>query len=188
MILVSGLLGLVLIVAALPKLRTAAAFGKTVEAYGLLPGRLAHAVGRTLPWAELVTGATLLTGPLWRTAATAAALMFVAFTAGLTVNLMRGRTDLSCGCFAFGAVDGAAERIGWFHAARAAALAGLATTVAVLGVPATDTEDRLVQLVVAAGLVGVGVLAAEVRTVLTGPSDGMDSVLSRARSTLREVR
>lgn len=187
MITVSAVLGLLLIVAAAPKLRATAAFGKTVEAYRLLPTGLAHLVGRVLPWAELVTGVALVTGPMWRIAALAATLMFGAFTLGLTVNLLRGRTELSCGCFSFGALDESAQRISWFHAARAGVLTALAALTVAVGVPATESDDRPVQLVVAAGMVAVGVVIAELRTVVTPDTSGLDTVLSRAENTLREA-
>ncbi|MFJ9631811.1 MauE/DoxX family redox-associated membrane protein [Streptomyces sp. NPDC101175] len=187
MIAVSAALGLLLIVAAAPKLRAAAAFGRTVEAYRVLPPGLARLVGRVLPWAELLVGAALVTGPVWRLAASAAALMFGAFTLGLTVNLLRGRTELSCGCFSFGAVDESARRIGWFHAARAAVLTALAAGTAAVGVPSVELADRIVQLVVAGGVVAVGVVVAELRTVLTTDAGGLDVVLGRARDTLREA-
>src|SRR5438445_228092 len=84
-------LGSTWVVAGIAKLAQRGSRGDSVAEFGLLPRRLADAVGRALPWAELALGLLLLAG-LWTSAAAAAsAALLVAFTLAISINLARGR-------------------------------------------------------------------------------------------------
>ena len=108
--------------------------------------------------------------------------MFASFFTGLTINLLRGRRDLDCGCFAFGV--GEIPRIGWFHAVRAGTLAVIAVAVA-----ATAGQAEIGVQVVAATfgflLVLAGVALAQIRSVVHLGRRPVDDYLSSASIRLR---
>ena len=92
------LLGVVFIVAALPKIADPPAFAHMIYNYRMLPGPLVNAAGLFLPWFELLSGVALVLG-LWRRTATAAiGGLLVVFIAAISFNLMRGN-PIDCGCF-----------------------------------------------------------------------------------------
>ncbi|NLU82622.1 MauE/DoxX family redox-associated membrane protein [Rhodococcus sp. HNM0569] len=181
---VASLVGGTLLAAGVPKIRDHDAVLRAVRGYRLLPSPLERATARVLPWAETVVGALLVCGVADRAAGAAAAALFVAFFVGLTANLARGRTELDCGCFAF-AQHGEAPRIGWFHAARAAALA-LVSLVLVVSAPAATTAADTAAGAVLAATVLAGVLAAaQLRAVVHLGRRPVDEHLSRASIELR---
>ena len=99
-----AILGFVLVSSSTAKLVQALnTFEQVVRSYALLPDSLAPVVARVLPMLELVLGSTLLiVGPNGiATALTSfvAATLFVVFAAAIAINLLRGRRDLSCGCW-----------------------------------------------------------------------------------------
>jgi hypothetical protein len=98
-----GALALLLVVAALHKLRDRGAFGATLDAYALLPAALTATVARLVPALELAAAA-LLVAP--RTAAAGGVLataLLAVYAAAMGINLLRGRRDLDCGCMGPGA-------------------------------------------------------------------------------------
>ena len=125
----SAIIGFVLLLAGIPKLNDHDGVLRSVRGYKLLPVRLEVPLARILPVAETVVGILLVLGVAHRLAALVAAVMFASFFTGLTINLLRGRRDLDCGCFAFGV--GEIPRIGWFHAVRAGTLAVIAVALSV---------------------------------------------------------
>ena len=133
-VVLASILGGTLLLAGIPKLRDRDGLLTVVKGYRLLPAPAERAVAATLPYVEVLVGVLLILGIGGRWPAVAAALLFTAFTTGLTVNLARGRRDLDCGCFAFGAHE--VPQIGWFHAARAASftVAALVLALAVVAV------------------------------------------------------
>ena len=59
--------------------------------------------------------------------------LFTLFAAALAINVLRGHTDIDCGCSGFAATQAASQAnaprgIGWVHVARALLLAALAAT------------------------------------------------------------
>ncbi|MCI1255736.1 MAG: methylamine utilization protein [Corynebacterium provencense] len=132
---VSSLLGLTLLVAGLGKFRDPEAHARVVVGYKVMPDPAARVVGRVLPFTETLLGAALLFRVGFPWAGYAAALLFVSYATGLVVNLARGRTELACGCFAFGEED--APRIGWFHPFRALFFASLGVASALLPAPSS---------------------------------------------------
>jgi putative oxidoreductase len=91
-------LGLVFVVAALPKLADPPGFAKALWMYQLTPAWAVHPAALTLPWVELLCGLALCLG-LWVRAATGwIAGLLLAFTVALSINLARNH-PVDCGCF-----------------------------------------------------------------------------------------
>ena len=151
--------GLVLVTAALPKIRNADEFQGVVANYRLLPSFLVMPFARLLPWIELACAVALLV-PAWReTAAWVAAGLFVMFALGLAINVGRGRTHIDCGCVRR---PTSMSRIGMFHVLRALALAGVALYAAVIPVEiaSISVESWLIGIA-SAGLLTLLYLAAD---------------------------
>lgn len=96
-----------------------ALFRSHIEAYGLLPGAAADIATKALPLAELLA-AVLVLVPQARGAGHVIALsLLLLYAAAMAINLLKGRTDLECGC------GGPALRVGWALVARNLVLAAL---------------------------------------------------------------
>lgn len=93
-----GVLALVFLSAAAHKLRAPRDFLATLRGYGLVPNGLAPAVAGLLVGAELAAGAGLLAPATQRMAALAATALLALYGAGIAINLLRGRSDIDCGC------------------------------------------------------------------------------------------
>lgn len=109
---------IVLIVGAWHKFADLDAFGFSVERYGLLPASGARAVSLVLPPLEALAGALLLAPPTRGAGALLAAALVAFVTAAVVVNLLRGRTDIDCGCGA----AGHRQRLSWALVVRNAVL------------------------------------------------------------------
>lgn len=126
-----------LLLASLAKARKAGAFRRALGAYHLLPDALVTPTAFAIIAAEAL-GAVALLFPISRSAGAAvSSALLVAFAAALAINIVRGHTEIDCGCFAFGATGAttdasahgrATPSIGWWHVARALLLATLAAT------------------------------------------------------------
>jgi hypothetical protein len=84
--------------AAFHAMREWAMFGGIVEQYRIAPRWLARIAARILPPLELAAAATLV---LLRSSSVGAVLglcLMVLFTVAITVNLVRGRVSIDCGC------------------------------------------------------------------------------------------
>jgi len=86
----------VLLAAGGMKLGDMRAFGQQIAAYQIIPHFLAGLAGYILPPIEIIAGILLLFAP--RTGILSIAL-YVSFAAAVGVNLIRGKTELRCGCF-----------------------------------------------------------------------------------------
>ncbi|WP_285779861.1 MauE/DoxX family redox-associated membrane protein [Microtetraspora sp. NBRC 13810] len=91
----------VLIVAGWLKIGNPVLSVHAVEAYELLPGSVATAVGYGLPILEIVVGVLLVVGLLTRVAGIVAALLMLAFVIGIASAWARG-LRIDCGCFGGG--------------------------------------------------------------------------------------
>jgi uncharacterized membrane protein YphA (DoxX/SURF4 family) len=91
-------LGGMWVIAGIAKLSERGGGGKSVAAFGLVPGAAAEPVGRGLPWMEATLGLLLLVGIETRAAAAGSSILLLAFGLGIAVNLMRGR-KIECHCF-----------------------------------------------------------------------------------------
>ncbi|NHN85594.1 methylamine utilization protein MauE [Acetobacter musti] len=89
-----------------------------IAAYRLLPLDAAFPAARLLTGTELLCGGWLLSGvaPLAAGIASAALLLF--FAAAMAINVLRGRTDLACGC-----IPGVVTRVSWHAVSRNIVLA-----------------------------------------------------------------
>lgn len=90
--------GAIFISGAWTKWREREAFAQAMEGYDLIPSVAVPGASRTLIGAEFAIGGLLLT-PLARPWPMLAGIaLLVVVTAAVTINLLRGRTDISCGC------------------------------------------------------------------------------------------
>jgi len=90
---------LVFMTAAIGKMRSWPIFHGVVANYRLLPQVLVAPVTYVLPPAEAAIGATLATGLFAPWAEAAAALLLGVFAVAMSINLLRGRRQIDCGCF-----------------------------------------------------------------------------------------
>ena len=93
---------------------------RVIADYRVLPASLVKPVATTLPLLELGLGLLLLSGVMWQAALPAVFLLMCLFAGGLTVNLVRGRHEIECGCFG---ISTAGRGISWITALRPLALA-----------------------------------------------------------------
>ena len=117
--------------------------------------------------------AGLLIGPLARPAALAAAALLAVFGLAITVNVLRGRTQIDCGCFR----NGMKQRIGWATVARNGVLTALA-----LGAGALLAQGRAAS----AGDIATGLAAGLTLTLLYMGAEmlgGFVAMNNRASST-----
>ncbi|CAB3759646.1 methylamine utilization protein MauE [Burkholderia sp. MSh2] len=116
----------VVLLGAFAKMRRPAAFSQALAGYRLLPDALTAPVAFAIPLAELA-GAAALLFPDTRTAGAIGLIaLLLAFAAAMAINLLRGRTDIDCGCSGFSTARADAPRgIGWLHVGRALLLVAL---------------------------------------------------------------
>jgi uncharacterized membrane protein YphA (DoxX/SURF4 family) len=91
-------LGIVFIVAAVPKIADPPGFAHEVANYQILPRAAVNAVALVLPWVEMLAGVALLTGFARRSAAFLTLGLLAVFLVGLSINLARNH-PVDCGCF-----------------------------------------------------------------------------------------
>jgi hypothetical protein len=84
--------------AAIEKFRGLARFADIVVAYRVLPAALGRPVAWLIPCLEFTIALALLWEPTRNGAVAAAMVLLIAYASGLSVNLLRGRRDLDCGC------------------------------------------------------------------------------------------
>jgi uncharacterized membrane protein YphA (DoxX/SURF4 family) len=93
-----GLLALLFVVAGWHKLSDTERFAAMLRAYRLMPDSLARPLALGLPLAEIVVGALLVLP--WTTAgAIGGGALLALYSLAISVNLMRGRRAIDCGCF-----------------------------------------------------------------------------------------
>lgn len=104
------ILGLVFVIAALPKIEDPPGFAKTIWAYQLFPIWSLHPLALVLPWLELFCGLALCLGVWTRAAATWVTMLLLSFGMALSINLARHH-PVDCGCFGSTAHLTEAERL-----------------------------------------------------------------------------
>lgn len=124
---------IVVLLGAVAKWRRPAAFRAALADYRLLPEALTAPAAIAIAVAETCGAAALLFPDTRVIGAAVLAALLLAFAAGLAFNILRGHTDIDCGCSGFAATQPASNAnaprgIGWFHVARALLLAALAAT------------------------------------------------------------
>lgn len=181
----SGGLGAALVLAGVPKAKDRARTTRSVRGFELLPSWAAAVVGAVLPWLEIGLGVVLIAGVAHLVAGVVAAALFAVFFLALAVNLVRGRRDLDCGCFAFGAGADEVAHISWWHAARAASFA-LGAVLGAVAAPVSPLEHAAGAGIgiFAVAVVGVGLYA---RSVMSPGRRPIDDYLSAAAIELRAV-
>lgn len=136
------LLSFVLARAVLHKWRARAHFVEQVRAYRLLPDALVAPVGMVLLIAE-TSAAIALLDPAWQAPALVAAALFATYAAAMAINLVRGRTEIDCGC---GGPLAARTTIDWLLVSRNALLVVAALIVFAIVIPALPSIQRLIVL------------------------------------------
>jgi putative oxidoreductase len=92
-------LGGIFIYASLDKIAQPMQFTRVIESYKILPLSLLTLPALILPWVELFAGICLVSGLCVRSAAMVLSALLVFFILALGVNVIRGITRISCGCF-----------------------------------------------------------------------------------------
>jgi len=132
------IIGGILLVAGVLKLSERHRFVEIVRNYDLLPQSLTALVGRSLPIVEIIVSLGLLLALLEPWSELSAMCLFILFAGAISVNLLRGRKYIPCGCFG-PAKD---RELNWSLVIRNIMLAGLAA--AAIFVPnITDSVVRL---------------------------------------------
>ncbi len=129
-------LGAVFLYAGAIKVADPSGFAQAIAAYHLLPALLINLAAITLPWVEIVAGASLIVGLLPRGGAFIVTCLLLIFACALALTLVRG-IDISCGCFS---TDPEAGRITWGYLARDLALLGLGLGVLLADGPPHSTR------------------------------------------------
>jgi hypothetical protein len=84
--------------AAVHKLRDLRRFDEIFAAYGLLPLAARLGVSRAVPFLEALVAVGLLLDAARIAAARVGIVLLLAYAGAITVNLVRGRRELACGC------------------------------------------------------------------------------------------
>jgi len=91
-------LGIIFVVAALPKIVDPPSFAHMIYNYKLIPWALVKPMALVMPWIELLCGLALILG-IWKgTARTIIAALLLTFIIAISINLLRGNA-IDCGCF-----------------------------------------------------------------------------------------
>ena len=102
-------LGLLFVLAALPKIVDPPSFAHMIYNYRIVPGGLINSMALLMPWVELLCGVALILG-IWPRSATAlVGAMLAIFIVAISVNLARGHA-IDCGCFDVQAAGKSAEQ------------------------------------------------------------------------------
>ncbi|MBN1540616.1 DoxX family membrane protein [candidate division KSB1 bacterium] len=104
------ILGLVFIIAGVPKIIDPAGFAVAVDNYRLLPYFIVVVMALVLPWLEVFIGLALISGRLWRGGALLTIGLYGVFIIAIGSAMMRG-LDIDCGCFSTGEHDANFRRI-----------------------------------------------------------------------------
>ena len=97
--LLAGSLALIFGASSIMKIRDLEMFEGSVANYQLLPISLEKPVAYLMPILEFVCAAGLIISKTRVAAAIGLIMLLVLFTGAVGINLMRGRTDIDCGCF-----------------------------------------------------------------------------------------
>jgi uncharacterized membrane protein YphA (DoxX/SURF4 family) len=93
------LVAFVLLSAGIGKIASGRRFDDIVRDYKLLPGRLIPLTARILPLFEVLVALWLLWGAFIPLPNLLAVFLFLVFSSAVAINLLRGRREISCGCF-----------------------------------------------------------------------------------------
>ncbi|GBQ29131.1 MauE/DoxX family redox-associated membrane protein [Gluconacetobacter sacchari] len=164
--LLAGGIGTLLLAAGIAKLRDHDTFLTTLAAYRLVPGTLLEPAAWVLAGAETAMGASLLAGFAPFAAGIGAALLFALFGLAMAINLLRGRTDLSCGCLP----GMASARLSWAAVARSALLIPASLLPPLTGLPAS-LPLRYQALAAGACLLALALALSHLISATSGPEE-----------------
>lgn len=121
------LVGLILLIAGAVKILDFASFSAAIRGFKIFSDAVIPAIARFVPIAECSVGVLLLAAVALpdnkiRWASIPAMVLFLSFGIAVTINLVRGRRNISCGCFGVSDQD----RISWALVARNGVLCILA--------------------------------------------------------------
>jgi uncharacterized membrane protein YphA (DoxX/SURF4 family) len=163
---------LILIAAAIPKLRTKDEFLGVVANYKLLPNFLVAPFAEVLPWLELGCAIALLIPSTHTIAAGVAAGLFIVFSIAIAINVGRGRTHIDCGCVRR---PTSMSRIGMFHVFRALALGGLSLYVVVSPVAVSNINlESILTALVSAIMLSLIYLGADMMVGFPAAKNNLD--------------
>ena len=101
-------LGLIFVVAALPKIVDPPSFAHMIYNYKIMPWALVNPMALIMPWIELLSGLALILG-IWKgTARTIIGILLLTFIVAISINLARGNA-IDCGCFDVSAANKTTE-------------------------------------------------------------------------------
>jgi uncharacterized membrane protein YphA (DoxX/SURF4 family) len=126
----------VLLAAGVTKLGNRSEFVGVVRNYRLLPESMVGIAGALLPAIETIVALGLLFGVLTSWLAATALCLFIIFGSAVALNLLRGRRDISCGCFG----PQQNHHLTWSLVLRNLGLGGLAATVWLVSPGFHETE------------------------------------------------
>ena len=120
------LIGVLLIAAAVLKMTDFASFRAVVRGFALIPEAFTSVVALVLPFLEAATGLAVLKAVMFddtvaRWGCVAGVVLFFVFGMAISINLGRGRRNISCGCF-----SNDEHSISWSLVFRNALLCGIA--------------------------------------------------------------
>lgn len=164
--LLTGGIGTLLLAAGLAKLRDHDGFLTTLATYRLVPAALLETAAWGLAGAETAVGVALLAGLAPLAAGIGAALLFMLFVLAMAVNLLRGRTNLSCGCLP--GMESA--RLSWGAVARSVLLAPASLLPAFTGLPASPLL-RYQALAAGACLLALALALSHLLSAIPGPEE-----------------
>nr|WP_298249319.1 MauE/DoxX family redox-associated membrane protein [uncultured Halomonas sp.] len=94
----SVILAVILLSAAMHKLRAPQRFRRQLDDYALLPRGSLGVAARMMPAVEIALATLLLIPALRVVGALGTALLLSGYAGAITINLWRGRSDIDCGC------------------------------------------------------------------------------------------
>jgi hypothetical protein len=136
---ISIALGLMFLMAAVHKFSDLARFQAVLADYRVMPASIVPVLAALLPLGEVLLGLCWLFSNLSVWLPTAGLLAL--YTAGIAINLLRGRVHISCGC-GFGNSTGADDALSWGLVMRNALLIAAAlVTILPVSVRAYEILD-----------------------------------------------
>jgi uncharacterized membrane protein YphA (DoxX/SURF4 family) len=169
-------IGMLLLFTGIAKTLDLAAFARVVRAFGLLPPKASAIFARLVPFAEIGIAVCLLSGWCTPWAGITGASLFGLFSVAVVLALIRGRSDLHCGCC--GSRRGAP--LGYTTVLRNLGLIALA----LLGCGVRWAQPSVVILALVVCLTWLTALAGISRGLRAPPPESEDSLLGTAKSPI----